>query len=211
MIAIKKIAVRVLLAGASGLFALHSQAALPIQHWQLDSGAQVYLVATDALPIVDVEIDFDAGSRRDPAPQAGLAGVTAEMLEKGVRAAQGEPALDQNALGEAWADLGASFDAGASADRMSFTLRSLADPALLGRAVALAARQIGEPAFPEAVWERERNASPRRSAKPTASPPPSLHAPFPRRCTATIPTATTPPSQPWRASTPRPCGSSMPG
>ncbi len=86
----------------------------------------------------------------------GLAGATAGMVEKGVRASGTEPALDQNALGEAWADLGAEFDAGAGTDRMSFTLRTLAEPALLSSAVALAAREIGEPAFPEDVWRRER-------------------------------------------------------
>ena len=66
------------------------------------------------------------------------------------------PALDENQLGEAWADLGADFGVGASSDRMSFSMRTLSDPALLDRAVALAARQIGEPAFPDAVWTRER-------------------------------------------------------
>src|SRR5512133_3606037 len=114
--------------------------------------------------MLDVQIDFDAGGRRDPADQAGLASVTARMSSKGVRAGAAhltgagaaEPALDENALSEAWADLGASFDAGASSDRMSFSLRSLSYPELLGQAVQLAARQLGEPAFPEAIWQRER-------------------------------------------------------
>lgn len=166
--AMKNVAVRAALAGAAALFGLNAQAGVPIERWQLSNGAQVYMAATDALPIVDVQIDFDAGSRRDPPAQAGLAGVTAGMVEKGVKgegcrppvgnapAACATPALDQNQLGEAWADLGAEFDVGASADRMSFTLRSLADPALLAKAVALAAREIGEPSFPDDVWQRER-------------------------------------------------------
>ena len=159
MPAIFKTAARVLCAGAllaaAGLQAAH--AALPIEHWTLASGAKIYLVSTHALPIVDVQIDFDAGARRDPAGQAGLASVTAGMLEKGVSPGRnGEPALDQNALGEAWADLGAEFDADAGNDRTSYTLRSLSDPALLGKAVALASRVIGEPAFPEDIWQRER-------------------------------------------------------
>ena len=106
--------------------------------------------------MVDVQIDFDAGSRRDPPGQAGLASLTATMLEKGVRVSSGAQALDENALGEAWADLGAQFSAGASSDRMSFSLRSLTERALLDQAVALAARQIAEPSFPDAVWQRER-------------------------------------------------------
>ncbi|MDA7415569.1 pitrilysin family protein [Xenophilus arseniciresistens] len=131
-------------------------AAVPIEHWQLPSGAKVYLAATDALPIVDVQLDFDAGSRRDPAALTGLAGVTAGMVEKGVLARDGASELDENQLGEAWADLGAEFGVGASSDRMSFSLRTLSDPALLDRAVDLAARQIGEPSFPDEVWTRER-------------------------------------------------------
>jgi zinc protease len=156
---LKKLALRAVLAGtaALGLGLGTAQAALPIQHWTLANGAKIYLVATNALPIVDVQVDFDAGSRRDPAPQAGLASVTSAMVEKGVRAGRnGEPALDQNALGEAWADLGASFDVSAGTDRMSYSLRTLSDPALLGKAVALASREIGEPSFPDDVWLRER-------------------------------------------------------
>nr|WP_260306275.1 pitrilysin family protein [Variovorax sp. Sphag1AA] len=133
-----------------------AQAAIPIQQWTLPNGAKIYLAATNALPIVDVQADFDAGSRRDPASQAGLANVTATMVEKGIRASGREPAMDQNALGEAWADLGANFDVSAGGERTSFTLRTLAQPALLDKAVRLAARQIGEPAFPEDVWMRER-------------------------------------------------------
>lgn len=131
-------------------------AALPIQKWQQPSGAQVWLVESPSLPIVDVEIDFDAGARRDPAEKAGLAGVTASMAGKGVEARNGQPALDENQLGEAWADLGAGFGGSASLDRMSFTLRSLTYPELLQKAVQLAARELGEPAFPDTVWQRDR-------------------------------------------------------
>lgn len=156
MLTLKKIAGGAVIASTALLAALSAQAAIPIQHWTLANGAKVYLAATDALPIVDVQIDVDAGSRRDPAAQAGLASASAGMVAKGVRASDAGPALDENALGEAWADLGASFGAGAGAERTSFSLRSLSDPALLDRAVALAAREIGEPSFPADVWQRER-------------------------------------------------------
>ena len=131
-------------------------AAIPIEHWTQASGAKVYLVQSPAIAMLDVQIDFDAGSRRDPSGKAGLAGMTASMLDKGVKAKDGAPELDENALSEAWADLGAQFGASASADRMYFSLRSLTDPALLDKAVALAAREIAEPSFPERIWSRER-------------------------------------------------------
>ena len=133
-----------------------AHAGLPIQHWTQPSGARVWLVESPAIPMVDVQIDFDAGGRRDPAQQAGLAAVMAGMLSKGVAARGTDAALDENQLGEAWADLGASFGAGAGGDRMSLSLRSLTEPDLLERAAALAARQIAEPSFPDAVWVRER-------------------------------------------------------
>ena len=135
-------------------------AALPIENWTQPSGAQVFLVQSPTIPMVDVQIDFDAGSRRDPADKAGLASVTTMMLSKGIKASGSnsslQPALDDNQLSEAWADLGASFSASAGADRMSFSLRSLTYPDLLGKAVDLAARQIGQPAWPNAIWLRER-------------------------------------------------------
>ena len=159
MLTFKKIAAvaaMTALTAAATLSVSSAQAAIPIQHWTLPNGAKVYLGAVSTLPIVDVQLDFDAGSRRDPDAQAGLAGVTADMVEKGIRAVDGAPAMDQNALGEAWADLGAEFNVGAGGERTSFTLRSLSDPKLLDKAVALAARVIGEPAFPDDVWQRER-------------------------------------------------------
>jgi len=137
-------------------------AAIPIQHWTQPSGAKVYLVESPSIPMVDIRVDFDAGSRRDPAPQAGLASVTADMTSKGIAAAANgaatayPQAMDENQLSDAWADLGAGFDAGAGSDRMNFSLRSLTDPEILPRAVQLAARQLGDPSFPEDVWQRER-------------------------------------------------------
>ncbi|MES3004395.1 MAG: pitrilysin family protein [Pseudomonadota bacterium] len=141
---------------------LPSLAAIPIQTWTQPSGAKVYLVESPALPMVDVQIDFDAGSRRDASEKAGLASVTALMSSKGIAAARipgsgaYDAALDENQLGEAWADLGAGFGASAGSDRMSFSLRSLNYPDLLPRAAQLASRQLADPSFPDTVWQRER-------------------------------------------------------
>lgn len=157
MITIKTIAVRAFLVWATGIFCAQTVwAGIAIEHWTNAAGVQVYLAQSQAIPMVDLQIDFDAGSRRDPPTQAGLASVTASMTAKGVQARGTEPALDENQLSESWADLGARFAAGAGSDRMSFSLRSLTYPDLLGKAVQLAARQLGEPAFPDAVWQRER-------------------------------------------------------
>ncbi len=151
MIAIKNIAAMLALGMAS-----LAHAGIPIQHWTQPSGAGVWLAESPTVPMVDVRIDFDAGGRRDPSAQAGLAGVSVAMQSKGIRAQGNDAALDENALGEAWADLGASFAGSDGGDRVSFSLRSLTYPDLLARAAALAARQLAEPAYPEVVWTRER-------------------------------------------------------
>lgn len=91
-----------------------AHAVLPIQHWQQPSGARVHLVEAHNIPMVDVQIDLDAGSRRDPVDRPGLASMAISQLASGVRAQPGGQgpygkALDENQLGEAWADLGARF------------------------------------------------------------------------------------------------------
>lgn len=139
-----------------------AHAVLPIAQWQQASGARVYLVETHNIPMVDVQIDLDAGSRRDPADKPGLASAAAGQLASGIRAQSGGQgpyarALDENQLGEAWADLGAVFGASASGDRLSFSLRSLSDAELLDKAAQLAARQMAHPAYPQAVWLRDRD------------------------------------------------------
>ncbi|MEX8191518.1 M16 family metallopeptidase [Comamonas guangdongensis] len=153
----KKIAAGALLVSAGmGFLTQSAWALLPIEHWTQPSGAQVWLVQSPGIPMVDVQLDFDAGSRRDPESQAGLAAAVAMMSAKGVKAAGDAPALDENGLGQAWADLGASFGASAGRDSFSYGLRSLTQPELLQKAVALAARQVAAPSWPDAVWQRDR-------------------------------------------------------
>ena len=157
MFTLKKIAARACCISAGVLFYTQSAwALLPIEHWSEPSGAQVWLVNSPGIPMVDVQIDFDAGERRDSSTQAGLANAVGTIAIKGVRAVGNAPALDENQLGEAWADLGASLALGASNDAFTLSLRSLTEPDLLHKTVQLAARQLAEPAWPQDIWQRER-------------------------------------------------------
>ena len=86
-IATKNIAAYARINWATGLLGLNiaffsgvAVAAIPIQTWTQPNGARVYLVESPAIAMVDVQIDFDAGGRRDPSAQVGLASVTASML-----------------------------------------------------------------------------------------------------------------------------------
>src|SRR5258706_2706713 len=63
--------------------ALPAYALLPIQHWQTQNGARVYFVETRDLPMLDVSVDFPAGSVFDTRAKSGLAALTANTLRLG--------------------------------------------------------------------------------------------------------------------------------
>jgi len=127
-----------------------ARAALPIEHWTTPSGARVYFVRADSIPMLDVSLDFDAGSRLDPAGRAGLASVANAML------ARGAGGLDESAISEGFARIGAQRGGGAGDDRASVTLRTLTSEPELDEALALLARVVGHPDFPAAVLAREK-------------------------------------------------------
>ena len=59
---IKTIATGASLALATAVFGLKpAHAAIPIQHWTQPGGAQVYLVESPAIPMLDVQINVDGG------------------------------------------------------------------------------------------------------------------------------------------------------
>jgi zinc protease len=55
---------------------------LNIQHWQTTNGVPVYFVRATELPMVDINVVFDAGSSRD-GKQPGLAQITSALLNTG--------------------------------------------------------------------------------------------------------------------------------
>lgn len=134
-----------------------AHAQVSIAHWQQADGAKVYFVPNPAIPMVDVRIDFDAGSRRDPAGQVGMAAVAAELSLWGLNARQDVPRLSPTQVSAAWADLGAQWSAFATSDRMSYTLRSLSDTVVLDKATQLAARHFVDARFDATSWERLRS------------------------------------------------------
>ena len=142
-----------LLLAVTVLWSPMASAVLPIEHWTTARGARVYFVRADTIPMLDVNIDFDAGARRDPPDRIGVAGFTAGLLGRGVEG------LDEAALAERWADLGAVRGGGAGDDRASVSLRTLSSARERDAAIDLLARLVSRPTFPEAVLARERDRS----------------------------------------------------
>ncbi|MGC3963346.1 MAG: pitrilysin family protein [Rhodocyclaceae bacterium] len=131
-----------------------AQAAIKIEHWTAPSGAQVYYVENRTLPMLDVQVDFDAGSAREPADQVGVASMTASLMDAGT--GSGKSALDENAIADRLADIGARLGGGAEADRASFSLRVLSNPAERNSALTILRDILAHPTFPAPVLERER-------------------------------------------------------
>ncbi|AOZ05004.1 peptidase M16 [Cupriavidus malaysiensis] len=144
-------------AGALALFGTTvAQAALPIEHWTAATGAQVYFVPSPSIPMLDINVDFDAGSRYDPAGKSGLATLAAALLDKGAAAAEGQPARNEAQIADAFADTGAGFGGSAGGDRGGIGLRTLTAQPELKQSVDLAAQLIHAPTYPDAVVAREK-------------------------------------------------------
>ncbi|MEO6354004.1 MAG: pitrilysin family protein [Burkholderiaceae bacterium] len=133
-----------------------AHAALQIQNWTLDNGARVLFVENHTIPMLDVSVDFDAGARRDPAGKAGLAAFTNAMLARGVQAVEGESALSEAQVSDAFADTAARRGGAASSDLAGVSLRTLSSPTERDASLALLARILAQPSFPEDIIERDK-------------------------------------------------------
>ncbi len=142
--------VRLVLAAALWLAACAAQAALPIQHWTTSSGVRVYFVESRSIPMLDVNVDFDAGGRRVPADKAGLGGLTHALVKAG-SAARSEEEISRRI-----ADVGALLGGSVDRDRAGLSLRTLSSERERAQALATLAEILQTPAFPEAAFAREK-------------------------------------------------------
>ncbi len=132
------------------LAAAPSWALLPIQQWQTKSGARVYFVESHDLPMLDVSIDFAAGSVFDTPAKSGLASVTLGQLRLGAGG------LTENEISRRMADTGAQLGNRFDSDRAGMSLRTLTSKAELNQALDVFARILQKPEFPAAALEREK-------------------------------------------------------
>lgn len=125
-------------------------ASLPIEHWQTSSGARVYFVENHDLPMLDINIEFAAGSGQDTAGQSGLASLVQHLLSLGA----GGLAEDQ--IATALADVGAQLKNNFDRDRAGISLRTLSSARERNQALDIFARIIQQPEFPREVVQREK-------------------------------------------------------
>jgi len=121
-----------------------------IQHWTAPTGARVYFIENHNLPMLDVSVEFAAGTLNAPADKTGLAGLANALLDNGA----GD--LDENQIAEKLVDLGASLGSSADADRAGLSLRTLSSPKEKDGALALMRTVLAQPTYPAAVLVREK-------------------------------------------------------
>jgi len=138
----------VLLALALQAYTASVFAALNIQHWTTPEGSEVYFVENHSLPMMDVSINFRAGSAYDTPETSGAAAVTHHLMTLGAAG------LDEETLTNRFADIGAVLGGSFDADRASFKLRTLTSEQQA--ALETFALVLHKPDFPQNVLAREQ-------------------------------------------------------
>ncbi len=121
-----------------------------IQDWTTHKGTRVYFVETQGLPLVDIQVVFDAGSARD-GQQFGIASLTATLLDKGA----GQWNVEE--IAQRLEGVGAQLGTDASRDSASLNLRSLTDAKILDTALETTRQILSAPSFSQKDFDREKN------------------------------------------------------
>lgn len=131
------------------LWGVSVQAALTIQTWTSEKGAKVLFVPSTKLPMVDMEVSFDAGSARDGS-RFGLASFTGALLGTATTT------LNENEINQAFDALGAQLGSNVSRDQASVSLRTLTRPNILNKSVQTFASVLSQAVFEPSIFKREQ-------------------------------------------------------
>lgn len=126
-----------------------AQAMAPIEHWETTNGARVYFVPAPEIPMLDIQVVFNAGAARD-GKQPGLAQLTHTLLDKGAGG------LSANEIAQQLEGVGARLSGSSLRDMATINLRSLSDAKYLQPAIAIFAKVLAQPDFNAVDLERER-------------------------------------------------------
>ena len=127
-----------------------AHAELTIQHWQTAQGARVFFVENRDLPMLDLAVDFPAGSGRDPDGKPGVAHLAHGLLD------QGAGGLSDTEIAHRLADSGAILGGRFDRDRAGVTLRTLSSQPEREIALDVLIRVLHQPAFDTDVLSREK-------------------------------------------------------
>lgn len=133
-----------------GVCCQQASASLQIQYWLTSSGARVYFVENRDLPILDLSVNFAAGSSMDTPEKSGVSNLTLHLLSLGAGG------LNEDQIATGLADVGAQLGSHFDLDRASISLRTLSSERERKQSLGIFSRILQYPEFPENILERER-------------------------------------------------------
>lgn len=131
------------------LLITNAEAKLDIEHWITPEGANVLFTQTKGLPMLDIQLNFDAASSRD-GDQFGLATLTNSLLGSSTKYHSEEQIIQR------FESTGAQFSAYSLKDMSIISLRSLTRKAHLKQSLDMFIEVITQPVFKQYYLSRER-------------------------------------------------------
>lgn len=125
-------------------------AEIAIKNWKTSNGFNTFFVESHELPIIDININFDAGSAYDPEQKRGLANLTNHLMTLG------SDNLSEDESADRFTDIGAILSNETDLDYARISLRSLSDKKLFNQAIEAFEGVISKPNFNPKVFEREK-------------------------------------------------------
>ena len=129
-------------------FSNFASANLNIQHWESNNEARIYFIENHDLPIVDINVDFRAGSVKDTKQKSGLASLTNHMM------VLGSGGVNEEDLANQFIDLGAQLNSSFDQDKSGFSVRTLTEKR--SEAIDLLTLVLHKPNFDKDILEREK-------------------------------------------------------
>ena len=130
---------------------------LNIKSWKTDGGSSVFFVKSQRLPMVDITVDIDAGSRWDPSGLEGLASLVAGMLLKG-HGSKGK-IVSEEEVGEFFVQNSIIRSVSTSRDKASISLRFLNEPEVIKKLGRFLQNVLSKPEFNESILARQKSRS----------------------------------------------------
>ena len=129
-------------------FSNFASANLNIQYWESNNQARIYFIENHDLPIVDINVDFRAGSVKDTKQKSGLASLTNHMMSLG------SGGVNEEDLANQFIDLGAQLNSSFDQDKSGFGVRTLTEKR--SEVIDLLTLVLHKPNFDKDILEREK-------------------------------------------------------
>jgi zinc protease len=119
-----------------------------VQRRKLSNGLEVLIVEQHELPVVNMNLVLRTGGAADPQDRAGLASLTAALIDEGTKSRSSQEISNQLAA------IGARLNTGSDFDSAGLNLLTLSKH--LDRALEIYADVVTNPSFPESELELQR-------------------------------------------------------